>query len=86
MVDAHKENNSFGGLSCSRSGVVEPEVGEAKANGSVTDSGTGSSGLGGGMLTYKRRRLAKVTKNETVSDYSETQNIEKVWDFLALIH
>ncbi|KAI3464573.1 hypothetical protein Pfo_021236 [Paulownia fortunei] len=77
MVDAHKENNVFEGGSYTKNVVVEPRVDAAKAKGSVTVTETGSLGLGGGLLTYKRRRNAKVVEHGMVWDDSETQLVEK---------
>lgn len=78
MVDVHKENNVFVGGSYTGSGVVEPKVDEVKANGSATDMDAGSSGFGGGLVTYKRRRNAKVVEDGMVCENSETRPIEKV--------
>ncbi|KAK6114940.1 hypothetical protein DH2020_007209 [Rehmannia glutinosa] len=82
MVEAHKGNNVLGGGIYKE--VVEPTVDAAKLNGSATDKRNGSSGSGGGLLTYKRRRSARVVEQGMVSDNPETQLVEKVW-FLHLI-
>lgn len=80
MVDTHKESNVNGGGSEFESVVMGPNVEAVKANGIASDIETGSSGLGGNSLvTYKRRRIAKVREREKISDDSVSQPSEKVW-------
>ncbi|KAL8059569.1 hypothetical protein ABFS82_03G094200 [Erythranthe guttata] len=79
MVDERRENDFIGVGSRTRSGMVEFKVSESQANGSGSgsDAETGSSGLGGGMLTYKRRRIAKDVEHDMVLDDADTRLFEK---------
>ncbi|KAG8378212.1 hypothetical protein BUALT_Bualt08G0114300 [Buddleja alternifolia] len=83
MVDAQKENNVFGGRSCMNSGLVVPRVDTVKENGVATDMETGSSGLGDGLVTYKRRKYSKAVEDGMVSDDSATQLVEKPMKHLS---
>ncbi|XP_011102106.1 PHD finger protein EHD3 isoform X1 [Sesamum indicum] len=77
MVDEQKDNSVLGGGSYTESGVVEPKVDGAKANGRATGMETGLPELGGGLLTYQRRRNAKVVENGILRDGAEIQHVEK---------
>ncbi|KAK4429605.1 PHD finger protein EHD3 [Sesamum alatum] len=77
MVDEQKENSVLGGGSYTESGVVDPKVDGAKANGIATGMETGSLELGGGLLTYQRRKNAKVVENGILRDGVESQHVEK---------
>ncbi|PIN16483.1 Histone acetyltransferase [Handroanthus impetiginosus] len=80
MVDAPKEDNVFVNGSFTENGVVEPTVDMRNVNGCTGDKETSSSGLGGGLLTYKRRRNAKVVDNGAVWGGSETPFSEKLME------
>lgn len=87
MVDNHKVSNANGGGSDFESAVVGPNDKEVNVNGVALDIGTGSWGLGGeSLVTYKRRKFAKVTESEKVSDDSVSQPGEKVGSFYIEIH
>ncbi|KAL8459428.1 hypothetical protein ACS0TY_036787 [Phlomoides rotata] len=78
MVDNQKESNANGGGSDFESAVVGPKDMEVNANGVALDAETGSWGLGGeSLVTYKRRRFAKVTESGKISDDSVSQPGEK---------
>lgn len=87
MVDNHKESNANGGGSDFESAVMGPNEEEVKVNGVALDIETGSWGLGGeSLVTYKRRRFAKVTESGKISDDSVSQPGEKVGSFYIEIH
>ncbi|KAL8516131.1 hypothetical protein ACS0TY_014703 [Phlomoides rotata] len=78
MVYNQKEINANGGGSDFESAVVGPKDKEVNANGVALDAQTGSWGLGGeSLVTYKRRRFAKVTESGKISDDSVSQPGEK---------
>ncbi|KAI3460549.1 hypothetical protein Pfo_017212 [Paulownia fortunei] len=78
MVGTHKESNVCAGGSDFESVVVGPKVEAVKTNGVTFDTETGSAGLGGdGLVTYKRRRNAKVAEGGKISDDSVSQPSEK---------
>ncbi|KAL2232336.1 UNVERIFIED_CONTAM: PHD finger protein EHD3 [Sesamum indicum] len=85
MVDEQKDNSVLGGGSYTESGVVEPKVDGAKANGRATGMETGLPELGGGLLTYQRRRNAKVVENGILRDGAEIQHVEKIWTKLQKV-
>lgn len=71
MANTHKESNVNGGRSHFESSVGSFNVETAKANGVAVDTEAGPSGSGSdSLLTYKRRRNAKVS-NDSVSHPSE---------------
>lgn len=69
MVGEDKENDVLGGEGCMKSGEGKSCVDTAKETGSAMDTGRGSV-LGSVLLTYKRRKNARVVENGTVSDAS----------------
>ncbi|KAL0314369.1 UNVERIFIED_CONTAM: PHD finger protein EHD3 [Sesamum angustifolium] len=77
MVDEQKESSVLVGGSYTESGVVEPKVDGVKVNGRATGVETGSPELGGSLLTYQRRRNAKVVENGILRDDAGIQHFEK---------
>ncbi|KAL3845484.1 hypothetical protein ACJIZ3_002887 [Penstemon smallii] len=77
MVEAEKETNDLDGESCLTSGLVVPKAEEVKENGIAIDRIPASSGSRDGLVTYKRRKTAKVVENGTIRDDSVTQLDDK---------